>query len=105
MRPCSLTPNVTTAACCVWVLAATFVIGTLCCDAQNAVSNGSLAGTIQDSSGAALPGVSIALTDESTGIHSTTKSNARGIYIFPELSVGTYQVQFSLDKFKTAQIA
>ena len=87
------------------LLTLTLLVGTLCSYGQNAVSDGSLSGAIQDSSGAALPGVSIALTEESTGIRSTTKSNARGIYIFPELDVGTYQVQFSLDKFKTTQIA
>ena len=62
-------------------------------------------GAIQDPSGAALSGVLVALTDESTDLRSTTKSNARGIYVFPELSVGTYHVQFSLEKFKVTQVA
>ena len=85
-------------------LATVLVMGALCCLAQNAVSNGSLAGVIQDSSGRALPGVEIALIDEDTGIRLTTKSNFSGVYFFPELAVGTYQAQFSLDRFRTTQI-
>jgi hypothetical protein len=88
----------------VWVLAMKIIVGTFCCYAQNAVSNGSLTGAIQDSSGAALPSVLITLTEESTGIRSTTQSNARGIYVFPDLRPGTWQAQFSLNAFKTAQV-
>src|SRR5579862_4915218 len=90
-------------ACAVWALAIYLSPGSLCY-AQNAVSSGSLAGTIQDSSGAVLSGVAIAVIDESTGIRSTTKSNSRGIYVFPELAPGIYQVQFSFSQFKTMQI-
>jgi hypothetical protein len=85
-------------------LALGLVMGGVCLYAQNAVSTGSLAGVIHDSSGGTLPGVDVAVIDESTGIRSTTKSNSSGIYVFPELAVGTCQAQFSSERFKSMQI-
>jgi Carboxypeptidase regulatory-like domain len=85
-------------------LIVSLTIATIVCYAQNGVSNGSLSGAIQDSSGAILPGASVVLVHESTGIHSTATSNTRGIYVFPELPIGTYQAEVRLNGFKATTI-
>lgn len=52
--------------------------------------NGSLVGTIHDSSGAAVSGASVSATLLSTGIVTRTMTSANGDYEFPDLKVGVY---------------
>ena len=46
-------------------------------------------GVAQDSSGGALPGVTVTVTDELTGQQRTTLSDEGGRFNFPRLLVGT----------------
>ena len=52
----------------------------------------SLSGTIQDASGGVLPGASVVVRNVDTGIETRATSNDRGIYNFPNLPVGTYEL-------------
>jgi hypothetical protein len=63
---------------------------------------GRLAGTVFDSSGAVLPGATITLTNQGTGQVQTTVSNETGVFLFPQVPVGTYKVEVSLQGFKSA---
>ncbi len=45
-------------------------------------------GTVTDSSGAVVPNATITITDTSTGIATTVKSNGAGYYIAPQLHIG-----------------
>jgi hypothetical protein len=63
---------------------------------------GRLAGSILDSSGAALPGVTITLTNENTNQVQTAVSSENGSYVFTQVPVGSYKVEFTLQGFKTA---
>lgn len=58
--------------------------------AQNAISGGSISGRITDPSGAVIPGATIDLRNDATGVQLTGKTNAAGIYSFPALAVGSY---------------
>jgi hypothetical protein len=49
-------------------------------------------GTIVDSTGAALPNVTVTATNESTGVKFTTKSSGSGDYLFQALPIGTYDI-------------
>jgi hypothetical protein len=62
---------------------------------------GTITGTTQDSSGAALVGATVTITNEGTRISQTTTSDAQGRYLVPLLPVGTYTVQASLAGFQT----
>ena len=62
---------------------------------------GRLAGTVLDSSGAVLPGATITLTNQGTGQVQTTVSNDAGVFLFPQVPVGTYKVEVSLAGFKS----
>src|ERR1700681_161290 len=54
--------------------------------------NGTLLGTLTDSTGAAVSEAKVTATEVSTGIARATQSNPSGNYVFPDLSPGTYSV-------------
>jgi len=60
-----------------------------------------VSGTVTDASGAVLPGASITATNASTAIKSTTTTNNAGIYNFPALPPGTYEVSAEMPGFQT----
>jgi len=52
----------------------------------------SLTGTVQDASGAVVPGASVVARNVDTGVETRTTSNDRGSYTFPSLQVGNYEI-------------
>jgi hypothetical protein len=60
-----------------------------------------LQGTVTDSSGAAVPGVTVAITNVNTGLESKTVTNQAGLYVAPALPAGSYRVVVSRQGFKT----
>ena len=63
---------------------------------------GRLTGTVLDASGAVLPGATITVTSEQTNQVQTAVSNETGVFVFPQVAVGTYKVEISLQGFKGA---
>jgi hypothetical protein len=59
---------------------------------QSQSINGTIRGTIMDSTGAVLPGVSVTITNLGTGFSRQTKSGDDGAYVIPNLPLGTYSV-------------
>ena len=51
-----------------------------------------ISGRITDEQGAMLPGVSIAITNEATGVSREVTSSAEGAYSASQLVPGTYRV-------------
>jgi hypothetical protein len=68
--------------------------------AQSTV-NGTISGTVMDSTGAVLPSVSVSLKSLDKGFTQETKTNAQGSYQFPLLEPGTYSLTMSATGFKT----
>lgn len=60
---------------------------------------GSIRGLITDTDGGVLPGVSVTLEDEGTGVTRTAVSNAVGEYVFANVQPGTYTVSAELSGF------
>jgi hypothetical protein len=60
-----------------------------------------ISGTARDQSGAVLPGVEIKATQTDTGITRTSVTNETGLYVFPDLPLGSYRVEASLPGFRT----
>jgi hypothetical protein len=54
--------------------------------------NGSLVGSVHDTSGAAVSGATLTATQASTGIVAKTTTNGNGDYEFPDLKAGVYSV-------------
>lgn len=59
-------------------------------------------GTITDTTGAAIPGVSVTATNTATGRAVTVQTGGDGTYVLGSLPPGTYKLEAKLDKFKTA---
>ena len=64
-------------------------------------SNATVSGTVSDTSGALIPGVSITATNTQTGIVTTVLSNESGTYNFASLQPGTYKMSAELSGFLT----
>ncbi|MBI2149414.1 MAG: carboxypeptidase regulatory-like domain-containing protein [Acidobacteria bacterium] len=65
-------------------------------------NNATLGGTVQDVTGAFIPGVTITATNSGTGIVTTVISNEAGAYQFASLQPGTYDVKADLAGFQPA---
>jgi hypothetical protein len=67
--------------------------------AQGAI--GFISGTMVDSTGAVLPGVTVTCRNVRTGLTVETTTNEIGIFRCPELPIGQYEVTGVLDGFQT----
>jgi hypothetical protein len=65
--------------------------------------NGTLLGTITDSTGAVVRGAQITATESNTGVSRVTKTASSGNYVFSDLAPGTYVVAVENAGFKKAQ--
>lgn len=68
--------------------------------AAQAISVSQVQGTVQDASGAVLPGVDLKITQTDTGLVRTTVSGADGAFVFQALPVGPYKLEATLQGFK-----
>ena len=62
-----------------------------------------IVGTVTDPTGAALPNVTISLTNLDTGLTSTIKTNDSGEYVVPNLHIGRYTAKAEAQGFTTAE--
>src|SRR5881227_2654782 len=68
--------------------------------AQSQAANGAIEGTVSDSSGGVLPGVTVTITSVDTGTQRIVIMNEKGLYRAPLLPLGTYRVLAELPGFK-----
>jgi len=64
--------------------------------AQSQAINGTIEGTITDQSGAAVPGVTVTISNIDTGDSRVVVSNESGVYRAPLLPLGRYKVSAEL---------
>src|SRR5229473_760950 len=64
---------------------------------------GSIQGTIQDATSAALPGCAVHVVNQKTGVSNDTTSNGAGFYSVPGLFAGSYTITFSAPGMKKYQ--
>lgn len=65
------------------------------------VTTGAILGTVTDSTGAAMPGVTLTIKNVDTGISRTVTTDATGRYQARQLPVGTYEVTAEASGFQT----
>src|SRR3989454_2597327 len=65
------------------------------------VTTATIAGVVQDASGAVIPGVSITAKNVETGVTRTATTDEGGRYTVPELTLGNYEVNAQLPGFQT----
>lgn len=61
---------------------------------------GSIVGQVSDTSGAAVPGATVTITNRDTGLARTAVSNETGGYSFTNVQAGRYDVKVTLQSFK-----
>ncbi len=71
--------------------------------AQSQAVNGSIEGSVRDTTGAVLPGVTVNVSNTETGQQRTVTTDASGEYRAVLLSLGTYRIKAELQGFKTAE--
>src|SRR5512134_446892 len=79
------------------------VVGVLSVYATSAhaqFDSANISGVVQDTTGAILPGVDVTLTNVGTKIARQAVTNEAGLYTFPNVPVGEYQVTAMLSGFK-----
>ena len=72
------------------------------CAAAWAQSTAQIHGTIQDSTGAAVPGAEVKATQTATGVTRTTTSAADGGFVLTNLPLGPYRLEVSREGFTKA---
>ena len=72
--------------------------------AQSA-GTGALTGTVNDPTGAVVPGVTVLLVSLETNQSRTVTTGGDGAYKFSLLPPGNYSVRFSAPGFKTSEVA
>src|SRR5687768_4530589 len=65
------------------------------------VSSGQISGRVTDASGAVLPGVTVTATQVETQLVRTTVTNDVGAFTLPNLPLGPYRLEASLQGFQT----
>src|SRR6266852_2851932 len=65
------------------------------------IQNGQFTGTVTDSTGAALAGAKVTVTNQATNLSVTTTTNGTGEYSAKELPVGVYKITVEAGGFKT----
>ncbi len=66
-----------------------------------AQSTGTIRGTVTDPSGAAVNSASVSAKEVSTGIVRKSATNESGIFVFPDLPIGTYELKIAASGFAT----
>lgn len=74
--------------------------------AAQGVDTGSLRGRVSDASGAALPGVTVTAASAAVmGGHLTAVTSGEGLYRFPSLPPGVYEIRMELAGFQAIALA
>src|SRR5579875_3626686 len=78
-------------------LLATVALGTR---AQIA-GTGNIQGTVSDPSGAVLPNAVVTATETATDVKHSVNTDAKGLYTFPNINIGTYDLTVTAPGFKS----
>ena len=65
--------------------------------------NGTITGTIADSSGAVVSGAKVTVADPATSVRQSTTTNQAGVYLFTDMPPASYTVTVTKEGFKTCQ--
>jgi len=64
---------------------------------------GSVAGTVEDSTGAVVPGATVTVTDQATNQSRQATTTNDGTYVIPDLPAGSYTLAVAAQGFRTSQ--
>jgi len=78
-----------------------FILSVSLCPVIDAQSTALLNGTVSDASGAAVPSAKVILRNTATSEEWNTQTNGAGLYVFPSLPPGNYQITVTQAGFQT----
>src|ERR1700742_1346816 len=67
------------------------------------VDQGSISGTVKDTSGGSIAGAAETLTNDDTGVTMTSTTNSNGEYIFAPIKIGHYTLTAEFKGFQKVQ--
>src|ERR1700716_923905 len=76
------------------------VLGFAFVSAARAEVGGKITGEVKDQTGSVIAGANVVVTNTQTGVKLTTTTDQDGVFTFPVLSVGQYQIDVTSDAFK-----
>ena len=85
------------------VITAAFLLFCVVFSLPGQTVTGTIAGTVLDPSGAAIPNAAITVTNEDTGIVRNSVATTDGVYTIPSLLPGKYTVEGKAQGFGTVQ--
>jgi len=85
-------------------MAALFVLTALPAAAQNAISSGTIAGSVRDGSGGVVSGARVTVVSNETRLSLDGTTDPGGLFNFPTIRVGRYTVRVRHDGFKTTEV-
>src|SRR5437879_2143354 len=65
--------------------------------------SGEISGTVVDSSGLPMPGVTLTLTNQATNVVRVVQTNEVGLYVISAIPPGTYDLKAELTGFRTVE--
>src|SRR5438477_6475134 len=65
--------------------------------------SGEISGTVVDSSGLPVPGVTVTLTNQATNVVRVVQTNESGLYVISAIPPGTYDLKAELSGFTTVE--
>src|SRR5437868_14944697 len=68
------------------------------------IQNARIEGTVQDSSGAVIPGSKLSIVNTRTQVKSDAESDASGFFFFPTVTPGFYALTAEANGFRKATI-
>jgi Carboxypeptidase regulatory-like domain len=82
-----------------WVSALVLVFGSGACFAQS-TNSGDIRGSVTDSTGALIPGVTVTVLDVDTGVSKDYPTNQDGLYDTSSIVTGSYRLTFTKEGFE-----
>ncbi len=81
-------------------LVTVFLLAAVTAYAQIA-GTGNIQGTVTDTTGAVVANATVTLISTATGVKRVTQTDAAGVYLFPNIPIGTYSLEVAAPTFKT----
>ncbi|HEY6373170.1 MAG TPA: carboxypeptidase-like regulatory domain-containing protein, partial [Candidatus Sulfotelmatobacter sp.] len=81
------------------VLPLFLVLASAACLAQS-TNSGDIRGTVSDSTGALIPGVTVTVANVDTGVSKDFTTNQDGLYDTSSIVVGSYRITFAREGFE-----
>src|SRR5437764_10590835 len=68
-------------------------------------TSGTILGSVQDATGAAVPGASVTIVNSETSLSRAATTNSAGEYDIPSLPPGTYNISVEMKGFKKVSLS